>query len=82
MNLFRPKQMVNDIWRAGGRDASDAQPGWLLLGWWTLWLLSSFILNFAGRSYMNGDTAEELRTGTILYSIGDAMAAGGRSSRS
>jgi hypothetical protein len=73
MNLFRPKQMINDIWRAGGRDASDAQPGFLLLGWWLLWLFSSFIVNFAARSYINADTAEQVKTGTILYVISDAM---------
>jgi hypothetical protein len=74
MNLFRPKQMINDIWRAGGRDTSDAQPGFLLLGWWLLWLLSSFIVNFAARSYINADTAEQAKTGSILYFISDAMA--------
>jgi heme/copper-type cytochrome/quinol oxidase subunit 3 len=73
MNLFRPKQMVNDIGRAGGRDAADAQPGALLLGWWLLWVLSSFIVNFAARSYMRADTAEEIKTGTILYLVSDAM---------
>jgi Domain of unknown function (DUF4328) len=73
MNLFRPKQMVNDIWRAGGRDAADAQPGALPLGWWLLWVLSSFIVNFAARSYMRADTAEEIKTGTILYLVSDAM---------
>jgi Domain of unknown function (DUF4328) len=73
MNLFRPKQMVNDIWRAGGRDAADAQPGALMLGWWLLWVLSSFIVNFAARSYMRADTAEEIKTGTILYLVSDAM---------
>jgi heme/copper-type cytochrome/quinol oxidase subunit 3 len=73
MNLFRPKQMINDIWRAGGRDPKDAQPGWLLLAWWTLWLLSSFVVNFAARGYVNADTADQIRTGTILYFISDAM---------
>ena len=75
MNLFRPKQMVNDVWRAGGGDSDDAKPGLLLLGWWLLWLTSSFMVNVAGRSYMNADTPEELRTGTILYFFGDAMQA-------
>lgn len=73
MNLFRPKQMVNDIWRAGGRDPSDAQPGWLLLSWWLLYLLVSWILNVAGRSYMRAETAEEVKTGTILYFVSDAL---------
>ena len=73
MNLFRPKQMINDIWRAGGRDSQDAQPGWLLLVWWALFLLSSWIVSIAARSYMDGETAEEVRTGTILYLVGDTM---------
>lgn len=33
MNLFRPKQIVNDIWRASAHEV----PGWVL-GWWLLWL--------------------------------------------
>jgi hypothetical protein len=74
LNLFRPKQMINDIWRAGGHDAADARPGFLLLSWWLLFLLSSWIVNFAARSYMSAETAEEIKTGTILYFISDAMA--------
>jgi hypothetical protein len=73
LNLFRPKQIINDIWRAGGRDTDDAQPGWLLIGWWLLFLLSSWIVNFAARSYINAETAEEIKTGTILYLVSDAM---------
>jgi hypothetical protein len=73
LNLFRPKQMINDIWRAGGRDAQDAQPGWLLVSWWLLFLLSSWIVNAAARSYINAETAEEIKTGTILYFVSDAM---------
>jgi hypothetical protein len=33
MNLFRPKQVVNDIWRATAHHV----PGWIT-GWWALWL--------------------------------------------
>lgn len=73
MNLFRPKQMVNDVWRAGGRDGQDAQPGWLLVAWWTFWLVGNFAVNAAARSYNDADTAEELKTGTILFMISDAM---------
>ena len=68
MNLFRPKQMINDVWRAGG-----AKPGLLLLGWWLLWTISTFVVSFAGRSYMNAETPEEIRTGSILYLVSDVM---------
>lgn len=73
LNLFRPKQIVNDIWRAGGRDNADAQPGWLLLGWWLLFLLSSWVVNAGARDYINAETAEEIKTGSILYFVSDAM---------
>jgi hypothetical protein len=75
MNLFRPKQMVNDVWRAGGRDSDDARPGLLLLAWWLLWVISSFVVNIAGRSYMDAATPEELRTGSITFLVGDTMQA-------
>jgi Domain of unknown function (DUF4328) len=51
LNLWRPKQVINDVWRAGGRDAQDAQPGWLLLSWWALWTVAGVVLRIAGRSY-------------------------------
>jgi hypothetical protein len=73
MNLFRPKQIANDIWRAGGKDVEDAQPGWLLGAWWLLWLLSNWAVNLAARRYIDADTAEELKTGTILFLISDTM---------
>ncbi|HWM12228.1 MAG TPA: DUF4328 domain-containing protein [Solirubrobacteraceae bacterium] len=73
MNLFRPKQITNDIWRAGGRDEQDAQPGWLLIGWWTFYLLGNFVVNIAARSYTDAESADELRTGTILFMVSDVL---------
>ena len=53
INLFRPKQIVNDIWRAGGpepqpADAWDGRPVSNLLSWWwffwvVLWLPTLFL---------------------------------------
>jgi hypothetical protein len=73
LNLFRPKQIVNDVWRAGGKDVEDAQPGWLLAGWWLLWLLGNWAVSIAARRYAGADTAEELKTGTILFMVSDTM---------
>jgi hypothetical protein len=73
LNLWRPKQVVNDVWRAGGRDVEDAEPGWLLLSWWLLWLLADVVLRVAGGSYNAAETPEEWRTGTIIFLIGDVM---------
>lgn len=46
------------------------------MAWWTLWLVGNFAVNFAARSYTGAETAEELRTGTILYmSVAGALLA-------
>jgi Domain of unknown function (DUF4328) len=74
MNLFRPKQMINDIWRAGGRDMRDAQPGWLLLAWWLLFLVGWWFLSAVARAFRDGETLEEYRTGALLYMITDGLA--------
>ena len=73
LNLWRPKQIVNDVWRAGGRDVEHAQPGWLLLSWWALWIFADVVLRIAGNSYAQADTPEEWRTGNIIYLVGDAL---------
>jgi hypothetical protein len=69
LNLWRPKQIANDIWRAGGSD----EPGALLWFWWAVYLVSGWAGNIALRSYLHDDTPEELRTGTIAYMISDGF---------
>ena len=38
LNLWRPKEIVNDIWRAGGTEPSD-----LLTAWWLLFLATGWL---------------------------------------
>ena len=73
LNLWRPKQIVNDVWRAGGRDVRDAQPGGLLLSWWLLWTVADVALRIAGNNYGAADTPEEWRTGTMIFLVADSM---------
>jgi Domain of unknown function (DUF4328) len=73
MSWFRPKQMINDIWRAGGRDTQDAQPGWFLLVWWLSFLVG-WGLGGVARRFREGETLEEYRTGALLYLITDGLA--------
>jgi hypothetical protein len=75
-NLVRPKSVVNDVWRAGGKDKVDAQPGGVLLTWWTLFLLQ-WLLSISARGYSDASTAEGLRTGTLIGVIGDGVAIAG-----
>ncbi|HEX5620680.1 MAG TPA: DUF4328 domain-containing protein [Solirubrobacteraceae bacterium] len=72
LNLWRPKQIVNDVWRAGGRDSQDAEPGWLLLIWWTAYIVSSFAWRFADNIY-EGEALDDLRNGTIAIMVSDGI---------
>lgn len=67
-NLFRPKQVMNDIWRASDPDLPATAYGWqdnrvpqLVHWWWGLWILSSFVINFLIRgAFDQGNTPDEL----------------------
>lgn len=74
LNIWRPKQIVNDAWRAG--DPSSAPytaqlPAWLNL-WWAAWLLTNVLGQVAGRLALRQDTNEELHTVDYWYIASDA----------
>jgi hypothetical protein len=73
LNLWRPKQIVNDVWRAGAREESDARPGFLLLAWWLLFVISNWVANIAIRSSFGDATPEEVRSGSIAYAVSDGI---------
>lgn len=74
LNLFRPKQIMNDIWRASdpALPAGDAR-GWqhaavpgLLDGWWAVFLIGGAASNVAGRMIENAETiAARQSAGTV-----------------
>jgi hypothetical protein len=75
LNLWRPKQIANDIWTGSGPDAPALegsawwkdQPIPLLLGvWWAAWIISIYVDNIGLRWLFNTDTAEEIRTADWL----------------
>jgi hypothetical protein len=82
LNLFRPKQIANDIWRGSdpdmGRlpDASDWRdgpiPGLLFGLWWLLWLATNLSL---GPGFFEADTPDEFRSQTIRFLISDVTGA-------
>jgi hypothetical protein len=74
LNLWRPKQIVNDVWRAGdpsGEPYAAPLPAWLNL-WWAGWLLTSALAQVAARLSFQQDTNEELRTVDYWYVASDA----------
>jgi hypothetical protein len=73
LNLWRPKQIVNDVWRAGGsRGASEPLPVWLNL-WWAGWILAGVLSQFAGRRALEQDTVEQIRTADWLFVASDSF---------
>ena len=60
LGLWRPKQIVNDVWRAGSPSRRTPSPVWLLLVWWLAFVTSNFVANGAIRSALEGDTPEQL----------------------
>ncbi len=71
LNLWRPKEIINDIHRGGeGPNATT-----LLWFWWALFLISNWVANLAFRSIFSDDTPQDIRDGSV------AALAGGRSRR-
>ena len=66
LNLWRPKQITNDIWHAGsaGRESVPA----VVNVWWTVWIISNFVDNIAFRSSFGSST-----TGALFAAISDAV---------
>ncbi len=79
LNLWRPKQIANEIWRASDPEhpnefPSSTTPVWgVLTLWWVFWLASNFASNVATRLAFNDDTAESLRNSTVAYLVGDSI---------
>jgi hypothetical protein len=74
LNLWRPKQIVNDVWWAGGYERADAEPGALLVYWWTAFLISGWAGNIAMRELFDDQTPQDLRDSSVALAISDGIA--------
>jgi uncharacterized protein DUF4328 len=70
---WRPKQIVNDVWAAGGRDSVDATPGGVLTLWWAAFLISNWLANIGSRTFFGDHTPEEIRNGDVALAISDGI---------
>jgi hypothetical protein len=70
LNLFRPKQIANDIWR-GSSQPEDARIPLFVHLWWAFWLLSTFGENLYGRA--TAGTIEEERLLTIVLVVTEVV---------
>jgi Domain of unknown function (DUF4328) len=79
LNLWRPKQIANDIWRASDPEHAneiprDDAPVWgVVTLWWAFWLAANFGSQIAARIAFSGDSAESLRNATAAYLVGDSI---------
>ncbi|CAN5626000.1 hypothetical protein BH10ACT11_BH10ACT11_20260 [soil metagenome] len=80
LSLFRPKQVMNDIWRAGDPDLprvvaslEGRQVTPLLHWWWALWLLSNWVGTLAVRVSFDkaNPSAEDLKSQSLGYVFSD-----------
>lgn len=64
LNLWRPKQIANDIWRSSDpssfwaeRGAASSSTPNLLRFWWAAWLVAGYVMRIAGLGWANTSTA-------------------------
>jgi len=81
MSLFRPYQVVSEIWRASNpkidladttswqTSVSSSVVGW----WWAFFLISNFVANIALRTVFSGEELSDLLTSTYAYIVSDAI---------
>ena len=70
LNFFRPKQMINDIWRSGS-PAGDPAP-WLMV-WWIGFLISGILSRIAIPDLGENPTLKELKTDSTNYMLSDGF---------
>jgi hypothetical protein len=86
VNLFRPKQVMNDIWRGSDPELPRVAHHWqnnhvpaLFHWWWALWIVTGFISNILfRRSLEDANTPDELvslATGYVIWDVVDIVPA-------
>jgi hypothetical protein len=82
LNLWRPKQVINDVWRASDPEAPADQsdgnwwgmrPPVLYAVWWTAFVALNFLYNGAFRLSARGETLEELQRASLVTVVADAV---------
>ena len=81
MNLFRPYQVMKEIWKASdpGVDAADDTawqnaPGSPILGWWWgFWLAANLASTIAWNLLWRGEELSELLIASYAYTVSDFL---------
>jgi hypothetical protein len=79
LNLIRPKQIMNDIWRGSdpdlriGSTLSLYDPPLLYQVWWGMWIAGWVVDRLAFTNYDNAETLSQLSTATVWLAVSDAL---------
>jgi hypothetical protein len=81
LNLWRPKQVTNDVWRGSDPDAPadqgdtwrNAKPPVLYAVWWFLWVALNFAYNADLRIYLRAETLDEFQFSSIFTAVTDSL---------
>lgn len=80
LNLFRPYTIMKEIWLKSQRQILERKEDFIvntstaLIGlWWALYLVSSFVSNFAGRSVLRAETVDDYLLSSQAYFISDII---------
>jgi hypothetical protein len=80
MSLFRPYQVVSEIWKASYPKADANTTYWksiptspLVGWWWTLFIISNFVAQIALRLILTGEDLSDLLNSTYAYVVSDAI---------
>jgi hypothetical protein len=80
LNLFRPKQIANDIWRATDPALPRVASGWqgnavhgLIHWWWAIWIMAGVSGNLSTRVYLNAETLSEQLGASAFSAFADVV---------
>ena len=80
LNLWRPKQISNDIWRATDPGLPRQATGWqdngvhgLIHWWWAIWIVAGILGNISTRVYLDAETLSEQLGASAVAIVADVV---------
>jgi hypothetical protein len=78
LNLWRPKQIANDIWRGSDPEApaelsatlQQRPVAGIVTAWWVVWLVSSGVGRFGRGAWFDNGSVESLRSVAVFDAVG------------
>jgi hypothetical protein len=71
LNLFRPKQIVDETWKAGNKLSLGVPTAFNF--WWGAFIASNVLSNIAARMSWSAETSADVRTAATVYLVTDVV---------